>query len=394
MLFEHSSKAQEHLRRSLEHLGGTRQLDFVLVIDNVDHHTRADQERIFVLSESLASTWPFAVFLSLRPDTFYESRRAGALAAYQPRVFTVEPPRTDLVIAKRLRFAKAQLTETGRLGTFPVGLQIDSTSLLAYIDVLIAGFDRNEALKEMVDNLASGNIRQALDFLSRFVGSGYFGTARVLEAADRGDVYTLPVHEFLRAILFGPYAHYLPAASTVVNVFDIGSNDAREHFLLCMLLASCESRGEAIPQAFVEEVRLYEEFQALGFSVQQIEAQVGRALNRDLFEASGGDPSLRSLRITTAGAYMYKKLIQNFTYVDAMIDDTPIVDATTRARIVVVRTLPERLERVEIFADYLDAAWTFEAGATTFSWPTVSGQLRRDLQFTRERAARRAVRRS
>jgi len=394
MLLGHSQKQQEHLRRSLEHLGGTRRLDFVLVVDNVDHHTRDDQEKIFILSESLASTWPFAVFLSLRPDTFYESRREGALAAYQPRVFTVEPPRTDLVIAKRLKFAQAQLEETGRLGTFPTGLQIDSSSLLAYIDVLIEGFDRNEALKEMVDNLSSGNIRQALDFLSRFVGSGYFGTARVLEVAERGEIYTLPVHEFLRAIIFGPYAHYLPASSTIVNLFDVSTNDAGEHFLLSMILASCESRGEATTHGFVEEMRLYEEFQALGFVLQQVQAQLDRALSRGLLEVSGDNPTLRSLRITAAGAYMYKKLLHNFTYVDAMIDDTPIVDVDFRGKMHLARTLPERLERVGLFADYLDASWAFEQGVTTFSWPDSAAHLRRDLTLTAERATRSAARSS
>ena len=49
------------------------------------------------MSEGLAQNWPMTVFVSLRPDTFYRSRAEGTLAAYQPRAFTISPPRVNVV---------------------------------------------------------------------------------------------------------------------------------------------------------------------------------------------------------------------------------------------------------------------------------------------------------
>lgn len=146
MLSDHLENRLEHLRRSLEHLRGTRRLQFVLVLDNIDHHASEFQDKLFVIGQSLAATWPSAVFMSLRPDTFYNSRRSGSVAAYAPRVFTVDPPRTDLVILKRLEFAKKQLERTGRLETFPKGLTIDSESLSVYLAVLIDAFRNTETM--------------------------------------------------------------------------------------------------------------------------------------------------------------------------------------------------------------------------------------------------------
>lgn len=51
----------------------------------------------------MADRLPVTVFISIRPQTFYNSGISGTLDAYHPRAFTVGPPRVDEVVAKRLR---------------------------------------------------------------------------------------------------------------------------------------------------------------------------------------------------------------------------------------------------------------------------------------------------
>lgn len=390
MLAQHLEDGLEHLRRSLEHLRGTSGLNFVIVLDNIDHHESEFQERVFVVGQSLAETWPTAVFMSLRPDTFYNSRRVGSITAYQPRVFMVEPPRTDLVISKRLKFARRQLVETGRLESFPSGLTIDSESLVAYLDVLIEAFESNERLKELVDNLSSGNVRLALDFVSTFVGSGYVSTARILDIHRDGGQYTLPLHEFMRALMYGEYSHYDPRASPIPNVFDITSSDGREHFCLLELLASTQAYGESQQDGFAEARDIYEHMQGLGFSLEQIDEQLKRCLARKLLQASAGadGSAANSLRVTAAGGYMHKRMVSVFAYSDAVVVDTPIVDPAVRAQVVDARTIGDRLDRAEIFRKYLDAQWSLVGEPATFSWLAVSEGLRQDIESTRASAER------
>ncbi len=359
----------EHLRLSFQHMKATASKDFVIILDNIDQRPTPFQEEVFLIAQSLASTWPGTVFVSLRPETFFASRRSGSLTAYQPRVFTVLPPRVDQVIGKRLQFARKQLEETGRLQSFPKGLTLDSRALLIYLDVLIDAYTNNEQLIQMVDNLGGGNVRLALDFLSTFVGSGYG-------------------HEFIRAILFGENDYYDPQASAIGNLFDISTNDGREHFLLPILLALTQTLGESAgSDKFVGPDELYSHAQSIGFNQHQIGAQLERSFAYRLLEPSSKASLGGPCRITTVGSYMYKKMISVFSYVDAMIVDTPIVDTKSRAQITDAHAIGDRLRRSELFRRYLDDQWnTFGPDVPAFDWAASSAALREDIVWAAGRA--------
>ena len=378
MLAQHMAKEYEHARRSLESLQNSRGYNFVIVLDNVDQHQASFQEQIFVAGQSLAQTWPVAVFISLRPDTFHESRRSGALAAYQPRVFTVSPPRSDQVVVKRLDFAKAELIKVGRLPGFPRDLTLDSESLIVYIDVLIDAFRNNEQLVELMDNLSSGNTRRALDFISTFVGSGYVQTSRILDAHKTGRPYVVPLHEFERAILYGDHKHYDPETSPVPNLLSLSTSDKKEHFLLPLLLAYSQSYGEGEAGGFAEMKRVFSQLQALHFSPEQIEFHVSRAVEANLLEVADSAGHREIVRVTPAGAYLQSKMISRFPYFDAVVVDTPIMDPNVRGDIREVWDIVDRVDRAERFASYLDSCWPFAAEDLAFSWP----QARRGLDFS------------
>ena len=112
----------EHLRSSLEYLRATTRRQVVIFLDNIDQRSSEDQEQVFLISNELAQKWPATVFVTLRPETFYNSSRRGTLSGYQARVFTIAPPRADIMLQRRVDFALAQLRQSGRLGSFPAGV--------------------------------------------------------------------------------------------------------------------------------------------------------------------------------------------------------------------------------------------------------------------------------
>lgn len=394
MLSSHIDKAYEHIRRSLLHLRSSRGLNFVVTLDNVDQHQAPFQEQIFIAGQALADTWPSTVFMSLRPDTFHESRKTGALAAYQPRVFTVSPPRSDQVIVRRLEFAKKELMKFGRLPGFPTGLTLDSTSLVIYIDVLLNAFEKNEQLVELVDNLSSGNTRRALDFVSTFVGSGYVQTSRILDAHKSGRPYIIPLHEFIRAILYGDHKYYDPATSPVPNLFAVSSNDPKEHFLLPTLLAFVQSAGEQETGGFVDMRTCADSLQSLGYDPEQIGFHFQRGEGHGLIEQTNLGDAGQLVRITAAGGYLHKRLVSSFPYVDAVVVDTPILDPTARASIRDVFEIGERVERAQVFVTYLDRCWPFGDEVVPFSWPLIREDWNTSLEQVKRGAARAAERRA
>ena len=266
--------------------------------------------------------------------------------------------------------------------------------------MLLRSFRRSDELIEFIDNLSGGNTRKALELITAFIGSGHVDAEKILNAAGSGS-YNIPIHEFTRAVTFGDFEHYDPTASPVVNLFDISSPDGKEHFLLGNILGFIQRSGDIGAEGFVEAAKIYDFCQSLGFVPSQIDFALERARFKNLLETtprfSAGPPE--SYRITTAGAYTFKQLPKEFSYVDAMIVDTPIVDTEYRTRIVNVEHIGLRLDRMGLFIKYLDKQYSaLKSKPVVFDWPSVSRTIQSTVNHVRQigrqrQAGRRIARR-
>jgi hypothetical protein len=357
----------------------------VVFLDNIDQRDFDCQEKIFLIGQSLAETWPATVFLSLRPDTFFRSRSVGSLTAYQPRVFTIEPPEIGNVIKKRLKFCEELVTSPEhRHRLLPDALEEQGKRLADYLRILEDSFASRSDLVELVENLAGGNAREALGFLNTFVGSGHVDTHKILDIAGDEGRYWVPLHEFVRAITYGDYRYYDPTASPLANVLEISSPDPREHFLSPLTLAHIERVGEVGQvEGFVGMDRIMDFGQGLGFTPSQVEFAVRHGENKRLLQRSPrvGDEIARRYRITTVGAYTYKRLMGTFVYLDAVVVDTPIVDSAAAEQIDDCHEIEDRVKRSRVFRNYLNACWEpFERRESPFDWLAVSQALDKDYE--------------
>ncbi len=134
--------------------------------------------------------------------------------------------------------------------------------------------------------------------------------------------------------------------------------------------------------------------QAFGFQPAQLDYAVQRMLGGSLADPyprqsparEGPSEPVTHLRLTTIGAYAVDRLVPTFSYLDAMIVDTPIVLMPYREQIGDVRTIGERLARTELFVNYLDEAWSLLEGSEfPFLWPGVSAQVKEQLNQIRAR---------
>lgn len=371
---------EEHLRLSLEHASKGQKRQIVVFLDNVDQRPIAFQEEVFLIAASISANWPVTTFVSLRPETFAQSRASGTLAAYQPRVFTIEPPRIDLVIKKRLEFALARLKEAGTLPGLPTNITIDSRNLELYLKMLIGSFsDRNDVI-EFLDNMCSGSVREALSYVSSFVGSGHVDSAKIIDAMESTGRYYLPIHEFVRAVIHKDGEYYDPTVSPIPNVFDISSADQREHFAVLILLEYIERAGQTGgSHGFVERRLVLDFMQGCGYRTEQTLSTLRRAFDKGLVISPEGIKAETSghIRITTAGAYLRKKLCVLMAYLDAIVVDTPVLDPDSRIKLGDARALEDRLHRAEDFLDYLDSCWSNSLSlSSALDWPALSESAR------------------
>lgn len=379
-------KKEEHLRLSIEHLATSTKRQVIIIIDNADQRSLQVQQEAFLIAQELATHWKSIVFLALRPQTFHASKRSGAISAYPPKVFVIPPPKLEDVIEKRLNFA-FKIAK----GTLPVqsiaGLTLHVDSLAILITVLRKALLENRELLEFVVNVSAGNVRVAIELVSKFFGSPNVESEKIVKIYKETNKYHVPLHEFAKVALFGDYAHFQEDSSVASNVFSVVYPDKREHFLSLLLLGylSWDGAEKEHREGFVQTNVLIKEAQNLGFTVEQAETHLSRLTRKRLIETSErrqlelpeeisklGLPE--SFRITTLGAYHLKKWASEFSFLEAMAYDTPIFDSSIRELLlphVNDSRLTARFQRGETFAEYLDVVWKEIPQRPYFDWVTL-----------------------
>ncbi|WP_338885176.1 hypothetical protein [Xenorhabdus sp. TH1] len=371
MLAEKLENKDEHLKNSINHLSKQSKKQIIICIDNADQRDFDTQQRAFIISQELAKDWNSLVFISVRPQTFFKSKSSGALTAYPHKVFTIAPPRIDQVLDKRLQFAH-EMSE----GKIPlekaefVRIHIDNLSV--FIKVLIESLRNNKTLGEFIENITGGNVRQALTFITGFIGSPNVEAEKIINTYEKEGRYVIPVHEFSKQALLGEFSHFDPNTSLAMNIFDISIADETEHFLVPLILALLSEKNEIQDRdGFCETKNIIIEMQSLGYIPAQTEHALRRVTNKKLIETSqrftfdedetgliGKMPA--KFRITSIGQYHLKRWISDFAYLDAMLFDTPIFNSEIVNE---MRSncesfnIGDRYNRTIAFKDYLLGTW-------------------------------------
>ncbi len=360
----------QHLKKSIQHLANARHQQIIISIDNADQRDFDIQQQAFIISQELAKEWNAVVFIAVRPQTFYKSKRSGALTAYPHKVFTISPPRVDLMIEKRLKFA-LDMAE-GKLQVRKHQFHLQTTNLALFLKALIISLKNNKEINEFLGNITGGNIRSVLDLVTRFIGSPNVDAEKIIDIMDQTDRYFIPLHEFTKSALLGEYSHYNPDTSVAMNVFDICSPDAKSHFLIPMIIAFMDNNKNEDKDGFILTSCIINEFQNLGYNNHQIKNALRRTTNKKLIETSQritfeedetgliGDLPV-SFRITTVGAYHLKRWLPTFTYLDAMVFDTPLFDSKLSSELIEKLesfNIEDRLNRTIAFKNYLLDSWS------------------------------------
>jgi len=189
------SNREEHLRASLDFISRSTRRQIVIFLDNTDQRNERDQEDAFLIGQEMSEQWHAVVFLPLRPETFHASRQRGALTGYHTRAFTVSPPRIDHILQKRLSFGLRITRGEYAISGLPVGVTVKLEALQTLIECFLHSLDRSQELIACIDNIASGNVRTALDLVRNFIGSGHVDTQKIIDKY-RYDDYVVPLHEF------------------------------------------------------------------------------------------------------------------------------------------------------------------------------------------------------
>lgn len=371
MLCEKTNVKDQYLRDCVAHISKEKRKQIIIVLDNADQRGFDIQQDAFIIGHELSKEWSAAVFISVRPYTYYRSKRAGAFSAYSSRIFTISPPRVDLLINKRLVFALEMAEGNIQVVGFD-NLRLNSKNISLFLKALIYSLSHNPEIPELLSNITGGNVRQVIELVKGFIGNPNVDAEKIILIMTKEDGYLIPLHEFSKAALLGTYSHYNPDSSVAYNLFDVTHPDKKEHFLSAFIISFLEKPAhKSDKNGFVNSDDLFEEVQALGFAPEQIEMCIKKLVNKKLIEnqrritfdedeCGVSDDLLPKYRITTIGAYHIKKWIYTFSYLDAMVFDTPIFNETAKDGLmenIESFDICHRFIRADKFKKYLLSCW-------------------------------------
>jgi len=375
----------EHLRRGRIRDGKGHSV--AIFLDNLDRRIDSIQEEAFLRASAMARDWAAVLFVCLRPGTFYRSAHFGVLDSVAPLTVTVTSPKTHLLVSKRLKYAKKValgIAETKRGnsgGSFGKDLSLELPSVAEFLESIADSFWSSRALSDLFDAVSNGNARDLLQYVHRVLTSMHLDTRKILAKIKKGG-YQMPVHEALRALLYGDSLHYDPERSIFINVFDIARSDPAEHFsrlLILRHLLHCQSGPPNYGYATVSQV--VSTVCQIGFSDQHVAEGVEYLFEKGCLESKLSydrwDRSIDVIRLTARGRYTVTTLVRTFNYVDAVCVDTPIVVDTFRDVLQDVLAIRDRLNRCRVFLKYLDQCAQSLADSQSFEfWVSIS----RDVQ--------------
>jgi predicted type IV restriction endonuclease len=373
----------EHLRRSLQHVARARLRQTIIILDNADQRAAEVQEAAFIIAQEFAQNWEALVFIAVRPQTFFQSKRAGALSAYPHKVFTILPPRPELVVEKRLIFA-VKIAEGKVAADVLSGVRLNLNSVATFLRVLRHSLERNRDLAEILANITAGNIKAVLEFVRRFIGNPNVEAEKIVNIQETKGIYTIPLHEFSKAAILGDYSHFFAESSLAMNIYDVEHADRKEHFLCLMIITFLLSGSTPRDRnEFVHTALIREDMQRWGFLPAQTDKAFRRMTNKRLIETTeritfeedlvgltGDIPD--GFRATSIGAYHVRRWAADFAYLDAMVVDTPIFDASAQDAIaenLESFDISDRFARTLTFRNYLSAIWDASGlRPTYFDW--------------------------
>jgi GTPase SAR1 family protein len=370
-----------HLTASLAHLSHGRKKQIVVLIDNADQRNYDTQQQAFLISQELSASGSCLVFVALRPSTFFDSKRRGALSGYQNKIFSISPPPADEVIERRLQFAIRVAEGKQQLDSLE-GVRFRLDGIVLFLKATLRSIRSNQDIQGFLGNITGGNTRSVIELVTSFFGSPNVDSEKIIEIERKTGRYQVPLHEFTKHALLGEYSYYNPQSSLYAcNVFDVSQSDRREHFLKPAILAFLYSNsGLANRDGFVTGVDIVNEMRSLGFEEDQTRNALRKLSRNRLVETphahyreievnEGVLPEVFPYRATSIGMYHVRKWIGTFSFLDAVSIDTPIFDEHARTKIIEVAgsfSIHHRMEKARLFRSYLEEQWLSSGIGTSY----------------------------
>lgn len=377
-----------------------------LVIDNVDQIDSTEtQSAVFLEAQAVARKIGFHVIMSLRESTYLQHRSSPAFDAFQFESLYIDPPSIGPVLTKRLSYAKHVLTGKSAEFTSAGGIRMRVPDLGKFFEIVTHSLLSEDA-GHMLECLAGGDIRRAIQYVREFLSSGHTNADRALAAYLRDGEYHFPIHEVFKGAVLGHLRYFDDSISLLPNIFDskLGSDSLQLARLRIVHYFVSRATSPGFEGEKVEAFR--GEFASIGVGEADLYQCLSTLVDKRVMRTKDGlSLSAESVLLPTRlAAYILRSLSHEIAYIEFCAMDTVIFDDDSwrelheitleiEASHGVVAKMEQRSSRVTAFMEYvdrLDKRWVVEANRRGISGP-ISEEVVAPLSDEVREACSRAV---
>ena len=332
----------------------------IVVFDNVDQLRQEAQVQLFTAAQRFSRNYGCLTLLVLREESYNAALMKRHLTAATIKPFHLSSPRFNKLIKLRIDFAVFAAQGSTDEPNHDGGPSYqDVSNLFGLVRRSLLG--KNMNIIRLVESVAYGNMRMALELFNRFITSGATDMTKILSIIRDSGGYTVPFHEFTKSVMLGDYKYYRESRSPILNMFNVTNTRGSSHFTALRILSYLDHFGNS-DDKFVRLQDLVSDLADLFGNEDDCKETILRliAVDRQLLELDTRRPETLegaySARITASGKYYLDYLVNSFTYCDLAWQDTPIDDrglSDDLRRALGASSIESRFSRTELFLNYL-----------------------------------------
>ena len=364
-----ASSTREYIDKLLSYT--TTKVPVFVAIDNVDQFEDDGlQSEIFADAVALAHKNKLNLVLSMRDATYVKHRSSPTFDAFDFVPINVEAPAILAVLSKRF-FLMEQLL-SGRSGEFVAenGMNVQVENLAIFAEIIRSSV-LGTKVGQVIDVLATSDVRLALRMTREFLESGYSNPGRAYFEHEKSGRYILPRHEALRSVMLGNEPVYSEQMSVLGNPFDARLGRTNCQLLRLFVLSALVTLSSSSDFQYVSGFAIRDWLSKLGFGDDTTLAVLTDLCRMRLVHtaAHGKADIAANYYPSRLGGYVIRLLIADLTFLEAVMMDTFVADAEVWDRLTqlseeidaernIVNRLKLRHDRLDEFYAYVSSLYT------------------------------------
>lgn len=265
--------------------------------------------------------------LAMRDATYVKNRTSAVFDAFTFDAIYIDAPHIQSVLRKRFAIAEHLLRGKQFEMTTDGGAKVTVTDASRVIEMLSASVLGTE-VGTLIEVSATGDVRLALSMTKQFLQFGYSTSYKSYLAFQNTGRYFFPVHEAIRAIMFGNQSIYRDEFSPFLNPFDAKIGRSESQFLRLYIMSALVGVASSKTFEGIEVLEIVTALEKMGFSRRITEQVIGDLIGGRLcFSKSHQEFNLDSVLVPSRlCGYVVRDLISRMVFIETTIFDTFIYD--------------------------------------------------------------------